>query len=176
MKKQSNGLVWGSLLLGFGLLTLAKTLGWYHIDWGQLLRFWPVLLILAGISLLVGRGQTWAGPVTALLLAIALPSAMINKAQRHFGNNNFSWNGNDFNYNDDENDSDNNDDDNIEGLLIPLADLPHRIEEIEDWRDEEVLVHCRSGKRSETAQHYMENQGFTNVRNVIGGILAYREL
>ncbi len=111
MKKQSNGLVWGSLLLGFGLLTLAKTLGWYHIDWGQLLRFWPVLLILAGISLLVGRGQTWAGPVTALLLAIALPSAMINKAQRHFGNNNFSWNGNDFNYNDDENDSDNNDDD-----------------------------------------------------------------
>ncbi len=66
--------------------------------------------------------------------------------------------------------------DNIEGLLIPLADLPHRIEEIEDWRDEEVLVHCRSGKRSETAQHYMENQGFTNVRNVIGGILAYREL
>ncbi len=66
--------------------------------------------------------------------------------------------------------------DNIEGLLIPLADLPHRLEEIEDWRDQEVLVHCRSGKRSETAQRYMENQGFTNVRNVIGGMLAYREL
>ncbi len=66
--------------------------------------------------------------------------------------------------------------DNIEGLLIPLADLPHRLEEIEDWRDQEVLVHCRSGKRSETAQRYMENQGFSNVRNVIGGMLAYREL
>jgi rhodanese-related sulfurtransferase len=66
--------------------------------------------------------------------------------------------------------------DNIEGLLIPLADLPHRLEELEDWRDQEVLVHCRSGKRSETAQRYMENQGFTNVRNVIGGMLAYREL
>jgi rhodanese-related sulfurtransferase len=66
--------------------------------------------------------------------------------------------------------------DNIEGLLIPLADLPHRLDELEDWRDQEVLVHCRSGKRSETAQRYMENQGFTNVRNVIGGMLAYREL
>jgi rhodanese-related sulfurtransferase len=66
--------------------------------------------------------------------------------------------------------------DNIEGLLIPLADLPLRLDALEDWRDQEVLVHCRSGKRSETAQRYMENQGFTNVRNVIGGMLAYREL
>jgi Domain of unknown function (DUF5668)/N-terminal domain of toast_rack, DUF2154 len=118
MKKQSNGLVWGSLLLGFGLLILAKTLGWYHIDWGQVLRFWPVLIILAGVSLLVGRGQTWAGPVTAILLAIALPSAMVNKAQRHFGNNNFNWNGDNFNFNDnddDNDDSDNDDEDSDSG-------------------------------------------------------------
>jgi rhodanese-related sulfurtransferase len=66
--------------------------------------------------------------------------------------------------------------DNIGGLLIPLGDLPHRLDEIEHLKDEEVLVHCRSGKRSETAQRFMENQGFTNVRNVIGGILAYNEL
>ncbi len=111
MKKQSNGLVWGSLLLGFGLLTLAKTLGWYHIDWGQMLRFWPVLVILAGVCLLVGRGQTWAGPVTAILLAIALPSAITNKAQRHFDDNDFNWNGNRFNFNDNDDES-NEDNDN----------------------------------------------------------------
>ncbi len=66
--------------------------------------------------------------------------------------------------------------DNIGGLLIPLGDLPHRLGEIEDLKNEEILVHCRSGKRSETAQRYMQSQGFTNVRNVIGGILAYNEL
>jgi rhodanese-related sulfurtransferase len=66
--------------------------------------------------------------------------------------------------------------DNIGGLLIPLADLPYRIDELEDWQEQEVLVHCRSGKRSETAQKYMESQGFSNVRNVIGGMLAYRDL
>ncbi len=66
--------------------------------------------------------------------------------------------------------------DNIGGQLIPLGDLPHRLSEIEDLKDEEVLVHCRSGKRSETAQRYMQSQGFTNVRNVIGGLLAYNEL
>lgn len=66
--------------------------------------------------------------------------------------------------------------DNIGGQLIPLGDLPHRLGEIEHLKDEEVLVHCRSGKRSETAQRYMQSQGFTNVRNVIGGLLAYNEL
>ena len=66
--------------------------------------------------------------------------------------------------------------DNIGGLLIPLGDLPHRLSEIDHLNEAEVLVHCRSGKRSETAQRFMQSQGFTNVRNVIGGILAYNEL
>ena len=66
--------------------------------------------------------------------------------------------------------------DNIGGLLIPFGDLPHRLSEIDHLKEAEVLVHCRSGKRSETAQRFMQSQGFTNVRNVIGGILAYNEL
>jgi rhodanese-related sulfurtransferase len=66
--------------------------------------------------------------------------------------------------------------DNIGGQLVPLGDLPHRLQEFEALKNEEVIVHCRSGKRSETAQRFMQSQGFTNVRNVIGGILAYREL
>ena len=66
--------------------------------------------------------------------------------------------------------------DNIDGILIPLGELPERIDEIEGMKDQEVLVHCRSGKRSETAQRYLQSQGFINVRNVIGGMVAYREL
>ncbi|SDM83224.1 rhodanese-like domain-containing protein [Siphonobacter aquaeclarae] len=65
---------------------------------------------------------------------------------------------------------------NIGGLLIPLGDLPDRIEEIENLKDEEVLIHCRSGARSARAQQFLEAQGFTNVRNVLGGILAWNEL
>lgn len=66
--------------------------------------------------------------------------------------------------------------DNIGALLIPLGELPDRLYEIEDWKEEEVLVHCRSGARSERAQKFLQSQGFTNVRNVIGGILAYNGL
>ncbi|WP_210464345.1 MULTISPECIES: rhodanese-like domain-containing protein [Rufibacter] len=59
--------------------------------------------------------------------------------------------------------------------LIPLGSLPEQLHELEEYKDQEVLVQCRSGKRSATAQAFMQQQGFTNVRNVLGGILAYNE-
>ncbi len=66
--------------------------------------------------------------------------------------------------------------DNLGALLIPLGELPDRLEEIEDWKEQEVIVHCRSGARSGKAQAFLQAQGFKNVRNVLGGILAYNEL
>jgi rhodanese-related sulfurtransferase len=65
-------------------------------------------------------------------------------------------------------------DDNIGATLIPLGDLPYRLDELEGLENEEVIVHCRSGARSAQAQQMLEENGFTNVRNVIGGMLAYR--
>ncbi|MFT4032080.1 MAG: rhodanese-like domain-containing protein [Siphonobacter sp.] len=67
-------------------------------------------------------------------------------------------------------------DQNIGGTLIPLGDLPDRIEELEPLKNEEILIHCRSGARSARAQQFLESQGFANVRNVTGGILAWNEL
>ncbi len=105
MQKQSNGYFWGILLLGFGLLLLAKTMGWFHINWGHILTYWPLLLIAAGLSLILGKGQSWSGPVTALLLAVAIPSAIINKAHNRW--NDFTDDVHiDF---DDESNNDNND-------------------------------------------------------------------
>ncbi|MDB5264032.1 MAG: oxidase [Adhaeribacter sp.] len=62
---------------------------------------------------------------------------------------------------------------NIGALNIPLGALPARIDDIEDYKDQEVIVHCRSGARSASAKAFLEQQGFTNVRNLLGGILAY---
>ncbi len=64
--------------------------------------------------------------------------------------------------------------DNLGGTLIPLSELSYRVDELEDLQNEEVVVHCRSGKRSAMAQQILEENGFSNVRNVIGGMLAYR--
>lgn len=66
---------------------------------------------------------------------------------------------------------------NIGAVLIPLGQVMNaQIEEIEDWKDKEVIVHCRSGKRSLTACMVLEQLGFKNTRNLEGGILAWQEL
>jgi rhodanese-related sulfurtransferase len=65
---------------------------------------------------------------------------------------------------------------NIGGKLVPLGKIQSmQIDEIEDWKDEEVIVYCRSGNRSVTASAFLEMQGFRNVKNVLGGVLAWKE-
>lgn len=59
---------------------------------------------------------------------------------------------------------------NINGTLIPLDLLPERLDEIEDKKDEEVIVMCRSGARSAKAQKFLLENGFRKVRNLKGGI------
>lgn len=63
---------------------------------------------------------------------------------------------------------------NMNGVLIPLGQvLNGQIEDIEDWRNQEVIVHCRSGMRSMKACMMLEQMGFSNVKNLAGGILAW---
>jgi rhodanese-related sulfurtransferase len=62
---------------------------------------------------------------------------------------------------------------NIGAMLIPLGTLPSRLSELEDWKVEEVIVHCRSGARSANAKAFLTQKGFGNVRNLIGGIERY---
>ncbi|GAB4231123.1 MAG: rhodanese-like domain-containing protein [Ekhidna sp.] len=65
---------------------------------------------------------------------------------------------------------------NLGARLIPLGELPNRISEIEDLKGQEIVVHCKSGGRSGQAKKFMNSKGFTNVRNMLGGILRYNEL
>jgi sulfur-carrier protein adenylyltransferase/sulfurtransferase len=58
-------------------------------------------------------------------------------------------------------------------VLIPLGDLPLRITELP--KDREMIVHCKSGMRSAKAIGFLKEQGFTNLKNLIGGILAWAE-
>lgn len=65
---------------------------------------------------------------------------------------------------------------NIGAKLIPLGKIQSmQVDEIEDLKDEEVIIHCRSGKRSLTACMFLETMGFTNTVNVEGGVLAWKE-
>lgn len=62
---------------------------------------------------------------------------------------------------------------NIQGELIPLGTVPQNADKIS--KNKKVVVHCRSGKRSENAIKYLEaNHGFENLYNLKGGILAWK--
>ena len=65
---------------------------------------------------------------------------------------------------------------NMGGQLIPLGDLQGKIDDLDDLKNEEVILHCRSGQRSAAAQAFMIQNGFTNVRNLIGGAMAFQAL
>lgn len=65
---------------------------------------------------------------------------------------------------------------NIGGKLIPLGQIMGmQFEEIEDLKDEELIIHCHSGKRSMQACMVLEQVGFSNTVNVVGGVVAWRE-
>ncbi|SFS20809.1 adenylyltransferase and sulfurtransferase [Granulicella pectinivorans] len=64
---------------------------------------------------------------------------------------------------------------NLGAPLIPVGDIEKRIAELAPQKNAEVIVHCRSGARSQKAAIALKNAGFTNVSNLTGGILAWAD-
>jgi len=55
--------------------------------------------------------------------------------------------------------------------LIPLGELPRRYQELP--RDREIVAQCKMGGRSAKAMDFLKTVGFTNVKNLKGGILEW---
>lgn len=65
---------------------------------------------------------------------------------------------------------------NIGGTLVSLGKIQSmQIEELEDIKDEELICYCRSGQRSMQACLMLETFGFTNVKNLTGGMLGWQD-
>ncbi|MGD0912802.1 MAG: molybdopterin-synthase adenylyltransferase MoeB [Terracidiphilus sp.] len=62
---------------------------------------------------------------------------------------------------------------NIGGKLIPQNDVPQRLAEID--RDREIIVHCKSGGRSQRIAEFLVQNGYPRVINLAGGILAWSD-
>lgn len=64
---------------------------------------------------------------------------------------------------------------NIGATLIPLGKFQtFQIDELEHLKNEEVIIHCRSGNRSGQACMLLDTMGFTNTKNVVGGMLEWQ--
>ena len=61
----------------------------------------------------------------------------------------------------------------VDAPLIPVRQLPARVDELDALRDEEIVVYCRSGARSANAVKILKQAGFTKPVNLKGGVLAW---
>ena len=63
---------------------------------------------------------------------------------------------------------------NLGAQLIPLGDLVSKVTELLVHKDDEIVIHCKSGGRSAAAKITLTQLGFTKVRNLLGGVMEYR--
>jgi rhodanese-related sulfurtransferase len=65
---------------------------------------------------------------------------------------------------------------NIGGILYPLGQVQSMsVDELEPFKDEELILYCRSGNRSGQACMILDTLGFKNTKNLVGGMLAWQE-
>ena len=65
---------------------------------------------------------------------------------------------------------------NIGGTLLPLGMIQAmQIDEIEELKDKEVILYCRSGNRSGQAAMVLEMMGFENTKNLVGGLVEWQK-
>jgi rhodanese-related sulfurtransferase len=68
------------------------------------------------------------------------------------------------------------DDFNIGGELIPLGRIQAMdVDQLEELKDQELIFYCRSGNRSGQACQILEMMGFSNTKNLQGGMLAWQK-
>jgi len=61
----------------------------------------------------------------------------------------------------------------IGGILIPLNSLPYQLEKLN--KEDEIIVYCRTGNRSNYAAEWLRKQGYTKAKNLTGGIHAWSD-
>ncbi|RYY52746.1 MAG: rhodanese-like domain-containing protein [Chitinophagaceae bacterium] len=65
---------------------------------------------------------------------------------------------------------------NIGGELVPLGKVQTmQVDELEKFKDEELIVYCRSGNRSGQACLILDTLGFSNTKNLVGGMLNWQD-
>ncbi|RZA00555.1 MAG: rhodanese-like domain-containing protein [Sphingobacteriaceae bacterium] len=65
---------------------------------------------------------------------------------------------------------------NIGGINMPLSTLPSNIDELEYNKTDEIIVICKAGIRSRTAQVMLQQHGYQNVKNLTGGFIAIQRI
>lgn len=64
---------------------------------------------------------------------------------------------------------------NLGATLIPLGNFMEHIDKLEQYKEDEIVIHCRSGIRSGVAKDALAQLGYKNVRNLLGGVVDWTQ-
>lgn len=64
---------------------------------------------------------------------------------------------------------------NIGGRNLPLGEIQNWMQELQDQKDKELVLYCRTGNRSGMACAFLKAAGFEKARNLTGGVVAWQE-
>ena len=121
----SKNLFAGGILILLGVLFLGKELDWFNVNWHEIFRLWPLLLIYLGLVAVLGKSSQTSTVVTIVLLCIAIPTVIVkscsDKVGHTLGGRNFDFNDSDDDDNDDNND-DNDEDTSFKGANQKLSE------------------------------------------------------
>jgi rhodanese-related sulfurtransferase len=65
--------------------------------------------------------------------------------------------------------------DHIDAENIPMGTVPDHIGHLLPWKDQDLVICCRSGGRSGQITMYLSSQGFSKVQNLKGGMLSWKD-
>lgn len=60
-------------------------------------------------------------------------------------------------------------------LHIPIREIESRLTELEEYKDKDIVVYCRTGRRSEQCTEFLQAKGFSKAINLTGGIHAWSD-
>lgn len=63
----------------------------------------------------------------------------------------------------------------VDAENIPMGEVPGRLADLAEWKDQELVICCRSGGRSGNIAQFLRGNGFSEVRNLTGGMLAWKQ-
>ncbi len=104
----SKNIFSGGFLILIGFLFLGKEFGWFNIDWHEISRLWPLLLIYLGLVAFIGKSSRSATVITIILLCVAIPIVIVRSCKEKVET---AFNDHDIHIDmdDDDNDNDNHD-------------------------------------------------------------------
>jgi hypothetical protein len=132
--KSSRSIFWGGALIIIGIFWLLRRLNIFFFHWDAVLPYWPVLLILAGVVLIIANRYAPARGLVGLLIVLAVFGGLVNRTDRAFDRHNDKWN---FNWNDDDHDEFDENDENDSEDESESNDKDEDYEEEQSDRKEE---------------------------------------